>query len=349
MKGEFRKMKRSAAGVVLALVLLWGMGTAAFGAMNPMVAESVAMIESQLGAIPADGGGKKIGVLVITLSNPYWTEMKKRYEEWSSEMNVSVEIMAAPTEGDLKSQLDTLETMVVKGYDAIIATPMDPFNLIPGVLKANEKGIPVICSGPAIDAKALKDAGGRLDGWISATFLDQGRLAAEDMVQKMGAEGGKVAIIEGIPGAGQSEARKKGAGDVFAQAGNVPVVSVQPGKWDRNLAFDIATNLVKATPDLRGIYCANDVMALAAADALEAAGKREGVLIYGTDFIPEARTAIKEWKLQGSTTFSQAAWTRGAIVYALKLAEKATDLPERLNIPIMLATAENIGDFEGWK
>ncbi len=349
MKGEFGKMKRSVEGVFLALVFLLSVWGSAFGEMNPMVAESIATIESQLGQIPSDGGGKRIGVLVITLSNPYWTEMKKRYEEWASEMNVSVEILAAPTEGDLKSQLETLETMVVKGYDAIIVTPMDPFNLIPGVLKANGKGIPVICSGPAIDAKALKDAGGRLDGWISATFLDQGRLAAEDMVKKMGAEGGKVAIIEGIPGAGQSEARKKGAGDVFASAGNVEVVSVQPGKWDRNLAFDITTNLVKAVPDLRGIYCANDVMALAAADALETSGKREGVLIYGTDFIPEARAAIKEGKLQGSTTFSQAAWTRGAIVFAVKLAGRATDLPERLAIPIMLATAGNIGDFEGWK
>jgi len=71
MKGEFRKMKRSVAGVFLALVLLVGMGASAFGAMNPMVAESIAMIESQLGTIPAEGGGKKIGVLVITLSNPY--------------------------------------------------------------------------------------------------------------------------------------------------------------------------------------------------------------------------------------------------------------------------------------
>jgi ABC-type sugar transport system substrate-binding protein len=163
-------MKRSAGGVFLALVFLLSVWGSAFGEMNPMVAESIATIESQLGQIPSDGGGKRIGVLVITLSNPYWTEMKKRYEEWASEMNVSVEILAAPTEGDLKSQLETLETMVVKGYDAIIVTPMDPFNLIPGVLKANEKGIPVICSGPAIDAKALKDAGGRLDGWISATI-----------------------------------------------------------------------------------------------------------------------------------------------------------------------------------
>ena len=78
-------------------------------------------------------------------------------------------------------------------------------------------------------------------------------------------------------------------------------------------------------------------------------------LIYGTDFIPEARTAIREGKLAGSTTFSQAAWTRGAIVFALKLAElnqqtkKAGDLPERLTIPVMLAKSENIGEFEGWK
>ena len=88
-------MKRSAGGVFLALVFLLSVWGSAFGEMNPMVAESIATIETQLGQIPSDGGGKRIGVLVITLSNPYWTEMKKRYEEWASEMNVSVEILAA--------------------------------------------------------------------------------------------------------------------------------------------------------------------------------------------------------------------------------------------------------------
>ena len=316
---------------------------------NPMVAEAVRTVESQLGDLSALPRGKKLGVLVITLANPYWTEMRNRYGEWSAAMGVEIEVMAAPTEGDLKSQLDTLEAMVAKDYDAIVVTPMDPFNLIPGVLKANEKGTPIVCSGPAIDAQALKDSGGRLNGWISAAFTDQGRLAAEDMVKRLGAEGGEVAVIEGIPGAGQSEARKKGALAVFEAAPKVSVVSVQAGRWDRNLAFDIASDLIRAHPQLKGIYCANDVMALAAADALAAAGKQEGVLIYGTDFIPEARTAIRERRLAGSTTFSQAAWTRGAIVFSLKLAEGAGDLPERLNIPIMLATPENVREFEGWK
>lgn len=316
---------------------------------NPMVGDSIRKVESQLGDLLSLPRGKRLGVLVITLANPYWTEMRNRYGEWGAEMGIDVEVLAAPTEGDLKSQLDTLETMVAKGYDAIVVTPMDPFNLIPGVLKANEKGVPILCSGPAIDAQALKDSGGRLNGWISAAFADQGRLAAEDMVKRLGAEGGEVAVIEGIPGAGQSEARKKGALGVLEASPNVRVVSVQPGRWDRNLAFDIATDLIRAHPDLKGIYCANDVMALAAADALAAAGKQDGVLIYGTDFIPEARTAIREGKLAGSTTFSQAAWTRGAIVFALKLAEGAGDLPERLDIPIMLATPENIREFEGWR
>ena len=156
---------------------------------NPMVAEAVRTVESQLGDLSALPRGKKLGVLVITLANPYWTEMRNRYGEWSAAMGVEIEVMAAPTEGDLKSQLDTLEAMVAKDYDAIVVTPMDPFNLIPGVLKANEKGTPIVCSGPAIDAQALKDSGGRLNGWISAAFTDQGRLAAEDMVKRLGAVG----------------------------------------------------------------------------------------------------------------------------------------------------------------
>ena len=345
----FIMMKKYIARTVLTALLFCLAFPALAADLNPMVLKSIRIVESQLGDISKIKKDKKIGVLVITLANPYWAEMKKRYEEWAPQMGVTVEILAAPTEGDLKSQLDTLQTMVAKDYDAIIVTPMDPFNLIPGILKANKKGIPIICSGPTVDSKALTDAGGHLNGWISATFLDQGRLAAEDMVKKLGKSGGDVAIIEGIPGAGQSEARKKGASDIFKNAPGVSLVSVQPGKWNRNLAFDITTNLIKANPKLRGLYCANDVMALAAADALLAAGKSEGVLIYGTDFIPEAQKAIREKKLQGSTTFSQAAWTRGALIFAVKLASKVNDLPKQLDIPIILATFDNISDFKGWK
>ena len=141
-------------GWVLLMALCVTVSPAAAGE-NPMVEDSIRKVESQLGDLSAIPRGKRLGVLVITLANPYWTEMRNRYGEWGAEMGIDVEVLAAPTEGDLKSQLDTLETMVAKGYDAIVVTPMDPFNLIPGVLKANEKGVPILCSGPAIDAQTV--------------------------------------------------------------------------------------------------------------------------------------------------------------------------------------------------
>lgn len=340
-------MKMKIAKFLCAAALCCAMATTSFaGEPNPMVSKSIATIEDQLGSLPDITGQERIGVLVITLSNPYWVTMKERYGEWATEMGISVEVMAAPTEKDLKSQLNTLEAMVAKKYDGIIVTPMDPFNLIPGIVKADEKGIPVVCSGPEVSRDGLKQAGAIMDGWITATFKDQGRLCAEDMGEKLPC-GSEVAIIEGIPGAGQSKARREGASEGFEKAG-LKLVAVEAGNWDRNRAYDITTNLVKAHPKLKGIYCANDVMALAAVDALEVAGI-EGVTVYGTDFIPEAAEAIRNGRLAGSTTFSQAAWTRGALVYTLKLIKEDEDLPKKLSVPITLVNGENIGQFQGWK
>ena len=314
-------------------------------AENPMVLSSIAKLEEQLAPLPELTGKERVGVLVTSLSNPYWVTMKERYGEWAEKMGVAVEVMAPATDKDPRAQLDLFEAMIPRQYDAIIVTPLDGMNLVPGVLKANEKKVPVVCSGPAVSAEGLAQAGAKMDGWISAAFLEQGRFCAEDMAKKLPA-GSSVAVIEGKPGAMQSRLRREGAIAAFEAAG-MKVVAVQAGNWDRNEAYNIATNMVKAHPELKGLYCANDVMALAAVDAFEVAGIK-GVMVYGTDFIPQAKEAIAAGRLMGSTTFSQAAWTRGALIYTLKLS-KGLSVPERLGIPITLVTAENINSFEGWK
>ena len=314
-------------------------------AENPMVRSSIAKLEKQLAPLPELTGKERVGVLVTSLSNPYWVTMKERYSEWAEKMGVAVEVMAPATDKDPRAQLDLFEAMIARKYDAIIVTPLDGMNLVPGVLKANEKKIPVVCSGPAVSAEGLAQAGAKMDGWISAAFLEQGRLCAEDMAKKLSA-GSSVAVIEGKPGAMQSRLRREGAIAAFAAAG-MKVVAVQAGNWDRNEAYNIATNIVKAHPELKGLYCANDVMALAAVDAFEVAGVKN-VMVYGTDFIPQAKEALAAGRLTGSTTFSQAAWTRGALIYTLKLS-KGLAVPERLGIPITLVTSENINNFEGWK
>ncbi len=302
----------------------------------------------QLAPLPEFNNGEKIGALIITLANPFWVSMKEGYEQAGEELGVEVTVMAAPTEGDTKSQLETLDAMVARDYNAIVASPIEPFNLVPGVVKANNKGIKVVNLGPPISKEAVEEAGGWLDGRITVNYEEQGALAAEYIVEKMGSGGGKAAIIQGIPGAGQSEGRTAGAKRVFEAAENVEIVSIQPGNWDRNTAYNIASNILQAHPDIKAIFSCNDVMALAAADALEAAGKREGVIIFGVDFISEAHEAIKEGKLDGSIAYSINIYSKAALILALKTVQ-GHDIPEEVFSPLALVSKENVAEFEGWE
>lgn len=306
------------------------------------------ILTAQLQPLPETNTGDKIGVLVITLTNPFWVTLKEAYEAAGRELGIEVEVMAAPTENDTKSQLETLQAMIAKDYKALILSPIEPFNLVPGVLQANEKGTKVVNLGPGIDRQAVADIGGKLDGRIAVDFEEQGKLAAEYIVEKLGKDGGKVAIIEGIPGAGQSEGRTTGAKKVFENAANVELVSIQPANWDRNTAYNIATNLVQAHPDLKGIFSCNDVMALAAADALEAAGQRDGKIIFGVDYINEAAEAIKDGKLDGSIAYSSTVYAKAAILLALKTIQ-GHEIPEIVHSPLAVVTKENIAEYEGWK
>ncbi len=273
-------------------------------AMNPKAYAMEQALMDQLMPLPDLHKGERIGALIITLANPFWVAMKEGYERAGAEMGVEVVVMAAPTEGDTKSQLETLDAMVAKGYAAIIASPIEPFNLVPGVVRANKRGIKVINLGPPINKEALKDARGWLDGRITVNFEEQGALAAEYIVQKLGPAGGKVAIIQGIPGAGQSEGRTAGAKGVFENTKNVEIVSIQPGNWDRNTAYNLASNILQAHPDLKGIFCANDVMALGVVEALQAANKKNDVVVAGVDFIDEARESIQRGELDGTVAMS---------------------------------------------
>lgn len=310
------------------------------------VVENEKILMEQLEPLPELQQGEKIGILVITLANPYWVTLKESYEKAAEELGVNVEVMAAPTENDTKSQLETLQAMVAKDYDGLIVSPIEPFNLVPGVVEANNKGIKVVNLGPGIDLDALEEAGGHLDGRITVDFEEQGEKSAEYIVEQIGKEGGKVAIIQGIPGAGQSEGRTAGAKRVFEDSPGIELVSIQPGNWDRNEAYNITTNLLQSNPDIKGIFCCNDVMALAAADALEAAGQREGKYVFGVDFIDEAKEAMKTGKLDGSIAYSMDAYAKAGILLCLKTVQ-GMDV-EQINSPLAVVTKENIQEYETW-
>ena len=261
-------------------------------------------------------------------------------------MEIELDVQTGTTEGDTQSQLDTLMSMADMDYNCIIVSPINGTNLIPGIVKCNEKGIKVVNLGPGVDLEALKEAGGKLDGRITVKFEEQGETVAKDIAKRL-PEGGDVAILEGLAGAGQSTGRTKGATDIFNSIENLNLVASQPCDWDATKAFEATKDIATANPELKAMFACNDVMALAAKEALNEMGKKD-VLIYGIDFTDDAKAAIAEGTMTGSMSYSSTIYTKAALMMAMKLAQ-GDEFAENIYVPLTLVSDENIGKLEGWK
>ncbi|HBI27414.1 MAG TPA: hypothetical protein DDY25_06785, partial [Peptococcaceae bacterium] len=240
---------------------------------------------SALEPLPDKMEGAKIGVVFPTFSNPFYVSGEEGYKDAAASMGIEVEVVAGATEDDVEGQLNVFKTMIGKDYDAIIIVPITGMNLISGVVEANEKGIPIICSGTTLDEDAAAEAGAEIAAHMTYNFEEQGYVGAKYISEKIKAEGGenaKVAVIEGLAGAFQGEARRDGAVKAFKEAG-MNIVAVQAGDWDRQKAFDIATNLIQSNPDLKGIFATFNRGAIGAAQAVKSKEKQEDIKIVAYD------------------------------------------------------------------
>jgi ribose transport system substrate-binding protein len=102
----------------------------------------------------------------------------------------------------------------------------------------------------------------------------------------------------------------------------------------------VTTNILQANPELKGIYFANDTMALGGAEAVEAAGA-EGLILIGTDAIPEATQAVADGRLTGTVAQfpREMAWL--AVENLIKVLEGRPVAP-RIDAPIKLLLAEDV-------
>ncbi|MBR3587477.1 MAG: substrate-binding domain-containing protein [Oscillospiraceae bacterium] len=339
--------------LLLAVMMLLALGTAAHADAAEMSETVKGLYEAfdkamteQLGEVPADSGAVKVGAVIISLTNPFWANMKECYEAAGEELGIQVDVQTGTTEGDTASQLDVLMTMADMDYDVIIVSPIDGTNLIPGIVKCNENGVKVINLGPGVDLKALEEAGGHLDAKITVNFNEQGDTVAKDMMNRL-PDGGQVAVIAGLAGAGQSEGRTQGFVDAVSADSNYELVAVQNCDWDATLAFDAAKALITEYPELKGIFCCNDVMALAVIEALAAEDKTD-VLVYGVDFTNDARDAIAEGSMTGSMSYSSQRYTKAALQMAILL-KAGHEFDSFVYLPLTLVNVDNVADLEGWR
>lgn len=283
-------MKKQILAVLLAAVMVFGLAACSKGA-DGTESDQKENKDENTKTSESEGDVVKLAVLLKAETDDYWTAVKTGIENWAEEEgNVQAEFFFAEAEDDYQGQAKQIEDAIDQGFDAVCVAPLSETNLVDGVLKACEKGVPVVSIDGMIDPESLQDEGGSLAGIYMTDNLGAGQRGAEFICEQIGS--GQVAILEGTLEDQASNDRTQGASAYFDSQDGIEVVASQPAEWDRLIAVDVAMNIIQTNPELRAFYCCNGAMALGAQEAVINAGKEGQILVVGTDSVASAKSAV---------------------------------------------------------
>jgi ribose transport system substrate-binding protein len=245
---------------------------------------------------PSAATKPRIALVMKSLANEFFGTMAEGARAHQAQHAADYELIVngIKNETDLGEQVTLVEQMVARGVNAIVIAPADSKALVPVLKRAREAGVLVVNIDNRLDAEALRQAG------LQVPFVGpDNRAGAKKVGDALAAQlprGAKVAILEGVPTAFNSQQRRAGFEDAMRAAG-LPIVSVQSGAWEMEKANTVAAALLNAHADLAAILCANDSMALGAVAAVQSAGRTGRVKIVGFDHIGAVRPMLKDGRI----------------------------------------------------
>lgn len=184
-----------------------------------------------------------------------------------------------------------------KGINALVLTPIPGQSQLAPVLQQLQKkdpSLPIITVDAAINKNTIKNY--NLNIW--EVQINQANAAgkAASFLAKNIKETGKVILIGGDASHKHAQQRVKGVTQSLKNYPNIEIIKTVWCNWSNIQAYNQMNTLLALHPDVKGIICSNDRMALGAIRALKKA-KLKGVKVVGFDGLSEALQAIKNGDL----------------------------------------------------
>ena len=226
-----------------------------------------------------------IALVISTLDNPFFVTLKEGAEKQAKALDYDLVVL--DSQNDPAKELANVEDISVRGVKILLINPTDSDAVGNAIAVANQKKLPVI----TLDRAANK---GQVIAHIASDNTAGGEMAGNYIAEKLG-KGAKIIQLEGL--AGTSAARERGAGFAkAAQAHDFKILASQPADFDRSKGLNVMENLLTAQPEVQGVFAQNDEMALGALRAIQAAGKKDLVLV-GFDGTDDGVKAVKGGKM----------------------------------------------------
>lgn len=300
--------------------------------------ETAAETEETAEAEVLPGGGSNI-IYVITPShsNPFFKTEADTAEAKAKELGYEVKVSSH--DDDATKQMELFESAIADKAAAIICDNAGADATVEAVKKAAEAGIPTFL----ID-REINEEGIAISQIVANN--DQGaRAIAEKWVEAMGEEG-KYAELLGKESDTNAQVRSNAFHAVIDEYEGLECVATQTANWDQTQGYEKTETILQSNPEITGIICGNDTMAVGAAEACAAAGRTD-IKIIGVDGSDEAAALIKDGKMVGTALQQCALIAEMAVEQAdAYLKNGTTGLEEKQLVDCIAITAENVENLK---
>lgn len=232
---------------------------------------------------PAFAAGKGL-IAIITPShdNPFFKAEAVGAEARAIELGYETLIMVHDDDPNKQSEL--FDTAIARGANAIILDNAGADATVAAVQRARDAGIPSFL----ID-REIKESGIAISQIVSNNYQGA-QLGAEEFVRLMGEAGNYVELV-GREADTNAGIRSSGYHDIIDQYPDLVMVAQQSANWSQTEGYEKMETILQANPDIKGVICGNDTMAMGAWAALEAAGRTD-VIVVGFDGSNDVRDSI---------------------------------------------------------
>lgn len=235
---------------------------------------------------------------------------------------------------DANKQSQYFDLAISDKASAIILDNAGADATIAAVQKAKNAGIPTFLIDREINATGIA-----VSQIVSNNY--QGvQLVAEYWVEQMGEKGDYVELV-GKESDTNAGVRSQSYHDVIDQYPGFKMVARQSANWSQPEAFQKMESIIQANPNIKGVICGNDTMAMGAMAALKAAGKNS-VIVVGFDGSNDVRDSILAGDIKATGLQPAARIAEMAVEQADKYIKTgSTGLPEKQLVDCILITKDN--------
>jgi erythritol transport system substrate-binding protein len=274
-----------------------------------------------------------IYIITPSHSNPFFkTEAAAASEKAKA---LGYEIKSVSHDDSAVKQSELFETAIADNAAAIICDNAGADATVEAVQKAKDAGIPTFLIDREINQSGVAVS------QIVANNYQGAKEIAQVFVEAMG-EKGKYAELVGKDSDTNAHVRSQAFHEVIDPYDDLEMVARQTANWEQTEAFEKMETILQSYPDIKGVVCGNDTMAVGAAAAIKSAGL-SGIKIVGVDGSDEAAAEIKAGTMTGTALQQAALIAQMAVKQADDYIKTGTTgLEEKQLVDCIVITKENV-------